>query len=293
MKKLLILSLWGVFAQAQAYFMVFFEPDQYVLNNIQTDRLTTWVKNHSKDKVIAIEGYTDADGSVGYNDTLAKKRVDFVLSLIKNNMSIRDDFRTRSYGKLHEQFQEKSKNRRVTITYIPEKDLAREQEILNLVTTSNTALKPKISFPYIFAIQDMRGQEILLEIDQVFMQELYEAKPGTKLIVKGLNFHFNTFAITNDSRPKLYELLLVMQKNPNLKIDIRGHMCCNPSQQPDKLSGDRAKAVKIFLMRHGIENQRVTFKGMGSTDPMFEIPEENEEQRAANRRVEIFIVDNK
>ncbi len=272
--------------------MVFFESDQHVLSAEQTSKLTAWVAAHQKDKVIAIEGYTDADGSIAYNDTLAKKRVNQVLNLIKNNIQVREDFRTRSYGKLHEQFDDKSKNRRVTITYIPQKDLAKEEEILGLSPKPTPPKPPKITFPDVFALKGPRGEEILLELDQTFMQSLNEATAGSKLIIKGLNFHFNTFAITNESRPKLYELLLVMNANPNLNIEIRGHMCCNPSQRPDKLSAERAKSVKLFLMQNGIHPNRVNYQGMGTSEPIFKIPEANEEQRAANRRVEIFVVKN-
>ena len=46
-------------------------------------------------------------------DTLAQKRVDFIYKLVKDKIKIREDFKTRSFGKLHQQDTEKSKNRRV------------------------------------------------------------------------------------------------------------------------------------------------------------------------------------
>lgn len=282
---------------SQESFMVFFDSDQFQLNTTQKSNLMSWLKDHPKDKVIAIEGYTDTDGSVAYNDTLAKRRVEHVWELIKDHIVVRDDFRTRSYGKLHEQDKDKSKNRRVTITYLLEKDLDKENEILKIATSEPTIkkpsqTKPKTVFPDMYAAVGPRGEEELLELNQEFMQQLNLAEPGTAIIAEGLNFHFNTFAITKESRPKLYELLTVMQINKDIKIEIRGHMCCNPKQSPDKLSGERAKAVKMFLVQHGIANNRVTFKGMGTSQPLYQIPEETEEQRAANRRVEVFVVDN-
>jgi outer membrane protein OmpA-like peptidoglycan-associated protein len=42
----------------------------------------------------------------------------------------------------------------------------------------------------------------------------------------------------------------------------------------------------------GIDESRVTYKGFGSSQPLFPIPEKDEAQRAANRRVEIVITAN-
>jgi len=89
----------------------------------------------------------------------------------------------------------------------------------------------------------------------------------------------------------MYELLLVLQKNPNLKIEIQGHLCCMPTDRLD-LSTQRAKAINNFLIANGVDERRLTYKGFGSSQPVFALPEINESQRAANRRVEIMIVAN-
>ena len=123
------------------------------------------------------------------------------------------------------------------------------------------------------------------------MHKLDEAKKGDKLEIRNLNFRVNTFAIVPESRARLYELLIVMQQNPNLKIDIQGHLCCMPTDRLN-LSTQRAKAIYNFLVYNEISKSRLAFQGFGSTKPIYPIPEENEEQRAANRRVEIFIMDN-
>ncbi|MEO8516375.1 MAG: OmpA family protein, partial [Flavobacterium sp.] len=123
------------------------------------------------------------------------------------------------------------------------------------------------------------------------MEELCYAEPGTKLKINNLNFITNTFAVVAESRGKLYELLLVMQERPDMVISIQGHLCCVGVDRKD-LSTQRAKAVKQFLEINGIEKNRMSFKGFGSSVPLFPLPEKNEEERAANRRVEIEIVQN-
>ncbi|MFN3942392.1 MAG: OmpA family protein [Flavobacterium sp.] len=287
---LILFYLISYSASAQEQFSVFFDSNQFNLSNIEKAKLLQWVQSHQKDKVVAMEGFTDEDGSIGYNDTLSKKRVQSVWNELKDKIQIREDFKTRSFGKLHQQDTEKSKNRRVTITYILEKDLERENEILGIIPIVKEKVAPK--FPDALAIKEMDGSESILEFDVAFMQKVSLAKQGETFLLESLNFHWNTFAITKESRPKLYELLFVMQQNPNLRIKVIGHMCCNASAKTFQLSKDRAKAIKQFLIANGIKEERVTFEGKGIQEPLFAIPETDEGQRAANRRVEIFIVEN-
>ena len=89
----------------------------------------------------------------------------------------------------------------------------------------------------------------------------------------------------------MYELLVVMQKNATLAIEIQGHLCCMPVDRLD-LSTQRAKAINNFLIANGINEKRITYRGFGSTMPIYPLPEKDETQRAANRRVEIMIVAN-
>lgn len=280
------------FAKSQEQFSVYFETNKFSLVSAETESLKQWITANPKMKIVAINGFTDKDGSNALNDTLSQKRVAYIYDYILNKVTIRSDFKTRSFGENQAKNGDKSKNRRVDIYYILEKDLARENEILGIKEEIKVAeTKTAIRYPDVFQVQNPNGTVSSFELDTKFMQQVTEAKAGEKLQIKNLNFQFNTFAITNESRGKLYELLLVMQQNPQLKIQIQGHICCNASHK-ETLSTQRAKAIKGFLISQGIDNSRVTFKGFGSTEPIFPLPEKNEEERAANRRVEILIVEN-
>jgi flagellar motor protein MotB len=61
---------------------------------------------------------------------------------------------------------------------------------------------------------------------------------------------------------------------------------------PRDLSTKRAKQVMEFLNKNGIEKNRLSFEGLGTTKPINPLPEKNEAERAENRRVEIMIVEN-
>lgn len=286
------LLLCSFFALAQEQVSFYFESNKFELKKDETTRLNQWIEVNKKVKIVAINGFTDEDGSVGFNDTLAQKRVDYIFKQVKNQIAIREDFKSRSFGKLHQQADDKSLNRRVTVYYILEQDLAREDEILG-IKKEEPAPKPKPikQFPEAIVIQNPNGTESVYDLNVEFMRKVDAAQPGEKLQLENLNFQLNTFAIVNESRGKLYELLIVMQQNPELSIDIQGHLCCMTNDR-NNLSYQRAKAISNFLRANGVENSRVTFQGFGVTKPIYPIPEKNEEERAANRRVEIQILKN-
>lgn len=287
----LILFL-SVSLKAQEQISFYFDSDKSELKKSELSKLNQWISDNGKVKIVAINGYTDEDGGVGYNDTLAQRRVNTVYKIVKEKVSIREDFKTRSFGKLHQQSANKAENRRVTVYYILEKDLARENEILGIEPEKPVEKpKPKRQYPDVIEIRNPNGSVSQFELDTKFMNRVDEAQPGEKLKIENLNFHLNTFAIVNESRGKLYELLLVMQHNPDLKIDIQGHICCSASDRKD-LSTQRAKAVANFLRSQGIDKSRVNYQGFGTSQPIYPIPEKTEEERAANRRVEVYIVEN-
>lgn len=265
-----ILSLFMLFilssSFAQEQFSVYFESNKHDLKDKELLRLEDWINNNSKSKIVAINGYTDEVGSTEYNDSLAQKRVDFVFDYILNKVAIREDFKTRSYGENFNQSQNKAENRKATIYYILEKDLERENEILGIKTL-----------------------DVVIDESLPLHEKIKLAKKGTKIILKDINFFQNTFAITPESKGALYDLLFVMQNNPTLKIEIQGHICCVGSDRR-KLSLERAKQVRRFLVAKGILLSRVGVTGHGINYPLYPIPEANEEQAAANRRVEIEII---
>lgn len=265
---LLFLTLQTVVGQEQ--FSVYFDTDKYQLTPAQSKRLKEWITTNGTSKIVAIHGFTDEVGSVGYNDTLAQKRVDFIYEQIKDKVTIREDFKTISYGKNFMQSINQAENRRATIFYILEKDLARENEILGIQPNEN-----------------VEGLEITE--DMALPEKVARAKVGTKITLKNINFFQNTFATVPESQGAMYDLLFVMQNNPNLKIQLQGHICCVDKDRRN-LSLERAKQIRRFLIYNGIPMGRVTVTGFGVTQPIYPIPEENEEQAAANRRVEMEIL---
>lgn len=117
------------------------------------------------------------------------------------------------------------------------------------------------------------------------------AKVGDKIRLQNVNFHKNSDIVLDESKPILNELLRIMKENPKLKIQIQGHVCCMP-ETTAKISEKRAITVYKFLIGKGINKNRLSYTSFGNTRPIYPVPEQTEEERIANRRVEIEIVSN-
>ena len=83
----------------------------------------------------------------------------------------------------------------------------------------------------------------------------------------------------------LEHLIELLEKEPDLKVHIRGHVCCGPSE---RLSKKRARKVYRLLKRIGISKERMTYKGYSDTAPLV-FPEKTEEDEAKNRRVDFIL----
>lgn len=138
-----------------------------------------------------------------------------------------------------------------------------------------------------------------------YQQEEIKTKLGTlkleeNLVLEDLNFQPGRHILLKESVPNLFELLQIMEENPDLKIEIEGHICCHSDpNKPDafdidtkdyKLSENRAKNIYKFLIRKGIDPKRLSYKGYGFQRPLF-YPERTSLHQKKNRRVEIKVVD--
>jgi outer membrane protein OmpA-like peptidoglycan-associated protein len=87
----------------------------------------------------------------------------------------------------------------------------------------------------------------------------------------------------------LFALTDQMKQNPMLEIKIIGHTDnIGDGEALVVLSNQRAEAVKMFLVRNGIDAMRIQTFGMGAADPLYE--NTTEANRERNRRVEIKVL---
>lgn len=106
-------------------------------------------------------------------------------------------------------------------------------------------------------------------------------------ITQQIHFEFDKDVIRSESFPILDAVVDVLQKNPNITIEIQGHTdnVGKPAYNL-KLSDRRAASVRKYLVAHGIAPDRLTSKGYGMTRPL--VPNTTAENRALNRRVQFI-----
>lgn len=106
-----------------------------------------------------------------------------------------------------------------------------------------------------------------------------------KFIAYGIQFDVNKATLKPESMGTINEFIKMMKANPELKFEIGGHTDSDGTNQRNKTpSQERAEAVKNIMASQGIENNRLTTKGYGSSKPITE--NNNAENKARNRRVE-------
>jgi outer membrane protein OmpA-like peptidoglycan-associated protein len=104
-------------------------------------------------------------------------------------------------------------------------------------------------------------------------------------------FGFDSSELTSQAEQNLGQVIPILQKYPNTNVEVIGHTDSVGSAQYNlQLSQRRAGSVGSYLTRNGVSATRVTTVGKGETDP--KVPNNTEEGRAENRRVEIIITAN-
>ena len=120
--------------------------------------------------------------------------------------------------------------------------------------------------------------------------DVVELAPGDAVVLQNIQFEYNSSALTPDSQAGILMLTEFLQRNPELKVELAGHTDdVGSANYNQKLSAERAGAVREALIAKGIEENRLTAKGYGSSQPLY--PNDSEEHRAMNRRTEMIIID--
>lgn len=256
-------------AQKRTEMTIYFESDKAGIRPTDSkllDSLVATFPPNAKNINIEIYGHCDMRGTNGYNDTLSLKRVKAVKKyLLARGVDLSWITNEEGYGELRPIVDPRTiymhkENRRVelVITIL-------EQEVENTLT------------------------KIIGDTG---------TKAGTTIILKNLNFIGGSHHLLNSSLPTLQDLLNALKKNENLVIQIEGHICCIPDAADGydyetrtyNLSEERAKAIYTYLVNNHIAPGRLSYKGYGHRNPIYNYPERSEQERIMNRRVEIKII---
>jgi len=133
-------------------------------------------------------------------------------------------------------------------------------------------------------------------------KDIKEALPGAEVERVGegikitlgentVNFDFNSSNLTSTAKANLDKLADVLVKNPDTNINVYGHTDSKGTDEYNqKLSENRASAVKSYLVGKGIASSRLFAMGVGEKQPI--ATNDTDAGRAQNRRVEFAITAN-
>ncbi len=102
-------------------------------------------------------------------------------------------------------------------------------------------------------------------------------------------FDFESYEVAAPSRELIYFLANKLINNEQYSIELTGHASDEGTDEfNQKLSLERADAVAKYFQDFGIAPDRISTSGVGESQPL--IMEGAEEEKAKNRRVEIYFV---
>ncbi|WP_080060180.1 OmpA family protein [Spirosoma aerolatum] len=114
-------------------------------------------------------------------------------------------------------------------------------------------------------------------------------KEGSVIRLNNIFFDTGKSELRPESGPELDRLVTTLNENPKMTIEVRGHTDNTGSNEiNNKLSQDRADAVREYFISKGIEPDRVGSKGFGESKPV--ATNDTEAGRQQNRRVEFVII---
>lgn len=126
--------------------------------------------------------------------------------------------------------------------------------------------------------------------DNKIAVELTPLTTETKFELQNITFETNSADLNSSSYDELNRVIELLVVNPKIKIEISAHTDDVGSEEYNqKLSDRRAQSVVNYLIENEIEIQRLIAKGYGESMPIF--PNDTDENKAKNRRVELKIVE--
>jgi outer membrane protein OmpA-like peptidoglycan-associated protein len=256
LKTLLLLSFGFISAQENVPQSVYFEFDKFDLNKNEISTIIKFIKSPDflKFEAIQLYGYCDDRGSEDYNSKLSEKRVATVQKiLLSNGIAQNKIFICQGKGRVN-----------------LDKDTVK-----NLEKTR------------------YRNRRVDLVFIKSRVYHYFPASPKVDdlIILDQILFEMGSSILSSEAKKELDRAVVSLVKYKTLRFEIKGHVCCTPSQYLDaidnetqnrNLSANRAKNVFAYLKFKGISPYRMTYKGYGNQFPLGK-------GEAFDRRVEFLV----
>jgi outer membrane protein OmpA-like peptidoglycan-associated protein len=148
----------------------------------------------------------------------------------------------------------------------------------------NVSVSPK-GYSYYNTTVDLKKKGSSKKLDV----KLKQLKEDTKLTLNNITFEVNSADLNMSSFEELNRVLKFLLDNPNIKIEISAHTDNVGSDAYNlRLSKRRAQSVMDYLIENKVSPDRIISQGYGKNKPL--VPNDSDEHKAMNRRVEMKII---
>lgn len=272
MKTLIFLFLFfiSVTVNSQMMSSIYFQNNSYELNPESKQKLDSLARLKISLK-FKIYGNCDSSGTNEYNSKLSENRANTVRNYLQNKIS-------------------------ESIQLISAIGLGEEKQVND---NSTDELRGKNRRVDIFVEKTFAsGEKISRNILPSFLStEISKMKVKDTFALPHVNFVGGRHIWLPEGQSEIVKLLKILKENPTLEIELQGHICCDYENFDGEdldlktlnLSFTRANAIKEFLLKNGIDSNRITAKGLGHLNPVA-YPEETELDKTKNRRVELVLI---
>ncbi|KJD34050.1 flagellar motor protein MotB [Tamlana nanhaiensis] len=275
-----ILFVFGAtlgFSQENLKHEVYFETDEYVVPNTETNRLLLFISKLTDVNIesISIFGFCDDRGADTYNLRLSQQRANAIKTIFSEN-EISESLITNVDGKGE-----------ILLKIVEEKNLLK---IRGLNRKVEIIVKPKPPKPVVKVVEKVEKPKEKTVIDKI-----NESAKGDKIIFKDILFKTGYATVTPGTKKNLTAIAEALASRPDIYFTIQGHVCCTKYSRDAidrktklrNLSEARAKYVYDYFAKKGVDKKRMRHLGMRRKFPLGGDPQ-------FDRRVEIVInyVDN-
>lgn len=147
---------------------------------------------------------------------------------------------------------------------------------------------------HFFAVSENLNLDSLIKAGyKEIHKDLYLApiEIGQVVRLNNVFFDFDKWDLRPESYVELERVVTLLADNPAIEIEMSAHTDSRGSDEYNyKLSDERAKSVREYILSKGIAASRIISQGYGETKPVAE--NDTDENRQLNRRVEFKILKN-
>lgn len=136
-----------------------------------------------------------------------------------------------------------------------------------------------------------QAEERVQELEQELANlRTKQTSRGMVVTLDSVLFEFNEATLKPGSQREISRLAAALKEHPNRDLIVEGHTdSVGSDTYNQRLSWQRAEAVKQALVRGGIDPSRITARGYGEAYPV--ASNETVAGRQQNRRVEVVVLD--